>query len=157
MVVFPHGHVPCFKKRWRSKGINHKGKASRIYGYMLVLAKQIQSCYREKLIYHPDCLELLRRMQIPGLLFLRHFVLCFLTTLSTKRFGLIIGFLSVRWRIALRSSTRKERNMYPKVKLSAYRQEMSSKSFGPCWNASDQSEKLMIMLAFQERTANFRC
>lgn len=113
---------------------------------MLVLAKQIQSCYLEKLIYHPDYLEILGRMQIPGSLCLRHFVLFFLTTLSTKRFGVIIGFLSVRWRIALRSSTPKERNMYPKVKLSAYRQEMSSKSFGPCWNASDdQSEKLMIM------------
>ena len=49
-------------------------KASRIYGYMLVLAKQIQSCYLEKLKYHPDYLELLRRIHIPGLLCLRHFV-----------------------------------------------------------------------------------
>ena len=66
---------------------------------MLVLAKQIQSCYLEKLIYHPDYLEILGRMQIPGSLFLRHFVLFFLTTLSRKRFGLIKGFLSVLWRI----------------------------------------------------------
>ena len=72
---------------------------------MLVLAKQIQSCYLEKLIDHPDYLELLGRIQIPGLLCLRHFVF-FLTTLSRKRFGLFIGLFSVRWRIALRSSTR---------------------------------------------------
>lgn len=63
-------------------------------------------------------------MQIPGLLCLRHFVFFFLTTLSRKRFGLIIGFSSVRWRLAIRSSTPKGRNMCPRVKLSAYRQEM---------------------------------
>lgn len=53
-------------------------------------------------------------------------------------------FLSVRWRIALRSSTPKGRSICPKVKLSAYRQEMWTKSFGSCWNASDQSEKFMM-------------
>ena len=68
----------------------------------------------ERLTYHPDYLQRLRWMQIPGLLFLRHFVFFFfLTTLSRKRFGLIKGFLSVLWRIAIRSSTRKGRNMCP--------------------------------------------
>ena len=67
----------------------------------------------ERLIYHPDYLQRLRWMQIPGLLFLRHFVFFFLTTLSRKRFGLIEGFLRVLWRIAIRSSTRKGRNMCP--------------------------------------------